>query len=178
MDIEQLIQRNTFGHLFMNSKVIGLISQQFCQTATPQGLGNHSSVHRCSKQSTMISTTGIFVRGRNHPKISPFSMNLWKTRPNLWKTQVWWLRSPSNSTQPKDRSIVGVVFNRWLPICLNLFSFDHLYYPKRCIRSDMASSLPSNWSYTWSQHTNFSILLDSKSHLAKTLCYSKNNWKT
>ena len=117
MDIEQLIQRNTFGHLFMNSKVKGLISQQFCQTATPQGLGNHSSVHRCSKQSTMISTTGIFVRGRNHPKISPFSVNLWKTRPNLWKTQVWWLRSPSNSTQPKDRSIVG---SGVLPVIANM----------------------------------------------------------
>ena len=48
-------------------------------------------------------------------------MNLWKTQPNLWKTQVWQLRSPSNSTQPKDRSIVGVVINQWLPICLNLF---------------------------------------------------------
>ena len=82
-----------------------------------------------------------------------------------------------NSTQPKERSIVGVVINRWLPICLNLFSLDHLYYPKRCIRSDMAGLLPSNWSYTWSQRINFSILLDSRSHLAKTLFILHNYLK-
>ena len=142
MDIEQLIQRNTFGHLFMNSKVKGLISQQFCQTATPQGLGNHSSVHRCSKQSTMISTTGIFVRGRNHPKISPFSVNLWKTRPNLWKTQVWWLRSPSNSTQPKD--------------LLNMFHKDQWTI---IINQKDVGSVAQNWSFTWNQCIYFSTSL-------------------
>ena len=88
----------------------------------------------------------------------------------LWKTHFQWIygklsqiyeklrSSKSLKLQHKDRSIVGVVFNRWLPICLNLFSFNHLYYPKRCIRSDIASSLPANWNYTWSQHTNFNIL--------------------
>ena len=50
--------------------------------------------------------------------------------------------------------------------------------PERCIRSDIAGSLPSNWSYIWNQRINFSILPDSKSHLARALfnVYFIENW--
>ena len=98
------------------------------------------------------------------------------------KTHVWQLRSPSNSIQPKDLSTSkvsannktysqsnGMVINRWLPKCLNLFSLDHHYEPKRCIRSNMAGSLLQNWSYTWIQCIYFSMLRDKRSHLAKAL---------
>ena len=71
------------------------------------------------------------------------------------------------------RSKVGRVINRWLPKCLNLLSLDWTIIMNRkgapCIRSDVAGSLPKNWSYTSNQCIYFSILLDWRAHLAKTL---------